>query len=208
MPSFNSQPLVLRSLLRANFTTSRPRCRTLPSAHRGTVRRPPRPIPNIKGPAKSRPDSPKDPAKPPTQADQQRSQESPGNAVSLALRNDDNNLRAPVNVPEDPHGVLTLEHPATSILSNSAIVITRQLELMNVMVGFEQANKYTIMDPQGNHIGYMAERDLGMGNMMARQMFSTHRSFTTHVFDKHGREVLRVQWSMGTFTCATEAEFI
>ena len=37
----------------------------------------------------------------------------------------------------------------------------------------------------------MAERELGMGNMMARQMFTTHRSFTTHVFDKHEREVLR-----------------
>jgi len=48
------------------------------------------------------------------------------------------------------------------------------------------------MDPQGNHIGYMAEQELGMGNMMARQWFRTHRSFTTHVFDKHEKEVLRV----------------
>ena len=63
---------------------------------------------------------------------------------------------------------------------------------MNVMLGFEQANKYVIMDPQGNHIGYMAERELGMGNMMARQWFRTHRSFTTHVFDKQEKEVLRV----------------
>ena len=60
------------------------------------------------------------------------------------------------------------------------------------MLGFEQANKYVIMDPKGGHIGYMAERELGMGNMMARQMFSTHRSFTTHVFDRQGKEVLRV----------------
>ena len=35
------------------------------------------------------------------------------------------------------------------------------------------------------------EKDLGMGNMMARQMFTTHRSFTTHVFDKHEKEILR-----------------
>lgn len=63
---------------------------------------------------------------------------------------------------------------------------------MNVMLGFEQANKYVIMDPQGSHIGYMAERELGMGNMLARQMARTHRSFTTHVFDKQGTEVLRV----------------
>lgn len=95
-------------------------------------------------------------------------------------------------IPEDPDGVLNEKHPATSILLNSSIVVTRQLELMNVMLGFEQANKYVIMDPQGNHVGYMAEMELGMGNMMARQMFSTHRSFTTHVFDKHGKEVLRV----------------
>ncbi|KAL4793355.1 Scramblase-domain-containing protein [Aspergillus venezuelensis] len=30
-----------------------------------------------------------------------------------------------------------------------------------------------------------------MGNVMARQWFRTHRSFTTHVFDRHEREVLR-----------------
>lgn len=58
--------------------------------------------------------------------------------------------------------------------------------------GFEQANKYVIMDPQGNHIGYMAEQELGMGNMMARQWFRTHRSFTTHIFDREMKEVLRV----------------
>ena len=58
--------------------------------------------------------------------------------------------------------------------------------------GFEQANRYVIMDPQGNHIGYMAERELGIRNMMARQWFRTHRSFTTHVFDRNEVEVLRV----------------
>ena len=89
--------------------------------------------------------------------------------------------------------MLTKKHPAASILANSAIVVTRQFELMNIMVGFEQANKYVIMDPQGQHIGFMAETDLGMGNMLKRQMFNTHRSFTTHVFDKHGKEVLRVR---------------
>lgn len=59
--------------------------------------------------------------------------------------------------------------------------------------GFEQANKYVIMDANGNHIGYMAEQEKGMTNMMARQWFRTHRSFVTHVFDKHENEVLRVR---------------
>lgn len=103
----------------------------------------------------------------------------------------DNSLIAPVHIPEDPNGVLNEKHPAASILANSGIVIQRQLELMNVMIGFEQANKYVILDPQGNHLGYIAEQDNSMGRTMARQMFSTHRSFTTHVFDKHAKEVLR-----------------
>lgn len=203
MPPFNIQPRALRplgSLLRAEFATAQPRSRA--PGPRGNVRRTPPPKPVPKRAQSSRL---------PQQASEQRRKEthkvqggspepqepkqSSLDTVSNALRDQDsqaNNLLSPVHVPEDPDGVLKEKHPATSILSNSAIVVTRQLELMNVMLGFEQANKYVIMDPRGGHIGYMAERELGMGNMMARQMFSTHRSFTTHVFDMHGKEVLRV----------------
>jgi hypothetical protein len=77
------------------------------------------------------------------------------------------------------------------LLDNSTLVIQRQLEMMNVLIGFEQANRYVIMDPSGNHIGYLAEQEHGVGNAVARQMFKTHRSFTTHVFDKEEKEVLR-----------------
>ena len=36
-----------------------------------------------------------------------------------------------------------------AILNHSALVIQRQLEMMNVFLGFEQANKYIIMDGKG-----------------------------------------------------------
>lgn len=49
-----------------------------------------------------------------------------------------------------------------------------------------------ILDAHGNHVGYIAEEEKGMGNMMSRQFFRTHRSFVTHVFDRHENEVLRV----------------
>lgn len=103
----------------------------------------------------------------------------------------ENNLVAPVHVPEDPNGVLKETHPAMRLLEHSAILVQRQLEMMNVLVGFEQANRYVIMDPHGNHIGYLAERDHGFGSAIARQMFRTHRSFTTHVFDREEKEILR-----------------
>lgn len=48
------------------------------------------------------------------------------------------------------------------------------------------------MDAQGNCVGYIAERDNGIGNAMARQLFRTHRSFTAHVFDRDEVEILRV----------------
>ncbi|KAJ5470596.1 hypothetical protein N7530_007953 [Penicillium desertorum] len=102
-----------------------------------------------------------------------------------------NTLLSPVYLPEDPRGVLKENHPAISILANSGIVVQRELEMMNVMIGFEQANKYVIMDAQGNHIGYMAEQDKGLANTMARQWLHTHRSFVTHVFDRQENEVLR-----------------
>ncbi|KAI4668929.1 uncharacterized protein J4E79_000971 [Alternaria viburni] len=115
-------------------------------------------------------------------------------AVSNALSttpDSENNLVTPVCMPEDPNAVLKQTHPAMRLLDNSSLIVQRQLEMMNVLMGFEQANRYVIMDPHGNHIGYLAEQDHGLGNAMARQMFKTHRSFTTHVFDRDEKEILR-----------------
>lgn len=222
MLTFNSQPRALRpsgSLLRAGFATSKPRYRALPPGPRGSVRRPPplKPGPNRSQSSKLPPELPsrshgKATHPPERSLGNQQPQQSSLDAVSNALRDQDsdtNNLLSRVHIPEDPDGVLNERHPATSILSNSAIVVTRQLELMNVMLGFEQANKYVIMDPKGGHIGYMAERELGMGNMMARQMFSTHRSFTTHVFNRQGKEILRVSQheQRGTAWWLTKCQF-
>jgi hypothetical protein len=103
----------------------------------------------------------------------------------------DNPLLAPVYIPEDAKAILRSNHPAADILTQSAVVIQRQLEMMNLLVGFEQANRYVILDPHGNHLGYMAEHDGGIGYTMRRQFFNTHRAFTTHVFDRNSREVLR-----------------
>ena len=182
-----------RFLLGAGFTSCKPRFRALSSGPRGRARPYSPPRPRSQHPSRHFEKYSKVSGQPsnPHQGQQNASQ-----SVSLALRSSDSNdLISSVDIPHDPDGVLRPDHPATSILSHSSVVVTRQLELMNIMLGFEQANKYTIMDPRGNHIGYMAERELGMGNMMARQMFSTHRSFTTHVFDTKGTEVLRVSHS-------------
>ncbi|KAK5112318.1 hypothetical protein LTR85_011590 [Meristemomyces frigidus] len=122
-------------------------------------------------------------------------EQGPGRNTQLATtlaESDSSDLVSEVHIPDDPDGVLPRDHPALSILGNSSLVIQRQLEMMNVMLGFEQANRYIIMDGQGQTIGYIAEQDHGLGSTMARQLFKTHRSFTTHIFDAREREVLRI----------------
>lgn len=147
-----------------------------------------------------RPAHPPSQSQPPQDSDTQGQPQSKNEAISRALHagTEDNaqSLVAPVHIPEDPDGILKPDHPSTNILSNSSIVVQRQLEMMNVFLGFEQANKYIIMDPSGGHIGYMAEQDHGIGRSLARQLFRTHRSFTTHVFDRNEQEVLRVSISL------------
>lgn len=130
----------------------------------------------------------------PDEQPQQTSEEPSKNAlVATALaENQSSDLVAPVTIPDDPNGVLTPSHPAWHLLNNSSLVIQRQIEMMNVFLGFEQANRYVIMNGRGETIGYMAEQDHGMGSMLVRQMAKTHRSFTCHIFDNSEREILRI----------------
>jgi hypothetical protein len=132
---------------------------------------------------------------PANQHQQEQQQQGPGLNTQLASTLSETNssdLVSEVHIPADPHGVLPPDHPALAILGNSSLVIQRQIEMMNIIIGFEQANRYIMMDGQGNTLGYIAEQDHGMGSSMARQVFKTHRSFTTHIFDRYEREVLRI----------------
>ncbi|KAG0207357.1 hypothetical protein BGX28_001365 [Mortierella sp. GBA30] len=98
----------------------------------------------------------------------------------------------PAVVPEDPFGVLQPHHTAYRLLAQPALIMTRQVEMINVLVGFEQANKYAIVDPSGTPIGYIAEEDTTMVKAMSRQLLRTHRPFKASVLDLEGNEVLKI----------------
>jgi len=61
-----------------------------------------------------------------------------------------------------------------------------------VLVGFEQANKYAIVDPSGAPIGFIAEEDTTMVKAMSRQVLRTHRPFKASVLDLEGNEILKI----------------
>jgi hypothetical protein len=57
--------------------------------------------------------------------------------------------------------------------------------MMNVFMGFEQANRYVIMNVNGEHVGYLAEEDQGIMSTITRQVLRTHRPFKCVPFTTH-----------------------
>ncbi|KAH7929793.1 Scramblase-domain-containing protein [Leucogyrophana mollusca] len=93
--------------------------------------------------------------------------------------------RPPASSPEE--GLQRL------LLKNDMLVITRQMEMLNIFVGFEQSNKYVISSEAGEPLGYIAEEPRGFLSMFARQIFRTHRPFRALVMDLQGSPILWIR---------------
>lgn len=81
-------------------------------------------------------------------------------------------------------------------MGHPALVITRNVEWGTVIFGFEQANKYTIYDQEGNVVALLAEELGSLGKEVGRQLLRTRRPFTATVFSPDGK-------SQPTFTCTS-----
>jgi len=82
------------------------------------------------------------------------------------------------------------------LMEPEALVVTRELEWGNVLVGFEQANKYTIRAaPSGDVVGHIAEDD-SLGKSLTRNLLRTHRAFKATVFDPHMNPLLQIHRPM------------
>ena len=72
------------------------------------------------------------------------------------------------------------------VVGHPALVITRNVEWGTVIFGFEQANKYTIYDQEGNVIALLAEELGSFGKEVGRQLLRTRRPFTATIFSPDG----------------------
>ena len=97
------------------------------------------------------------------------------------------------HIPPNENGLITPEDGIYDILKEPTIVIERQIEMMNVFMGFEQANRYKIMNANGDQIGYMEEKDIGFLKMLGRQFFRLHRPFDIDVFNNYGELLLTIK---------------
>ncbi|CAG8498965.1 6170_t:CDS:2 [Funneliformis caledonium] len=95
-------------------------------------------------------------------------------------------------VIQQPFEVLNRYYPAAQILQNPTLVVARQLEMLNIFLGFEQANKYALLDPNGNCVGYVAEEE-SFASTILRQLFRTHRKFNAMIIDLEGQLILKIR---------------
>ncbi|KAF8057768.1 phospholipid scramblase family protein [Scenedesmus sp. PABB004] len=81
-----------------------------------------------------------------------------------------------------------------AVVGHDALVVTRAVEWGTMLLGFEQATKYTVYDQEGGVVALIAEEGGGLGTEVARQLLRTRRSFTSTVLSADGSQVvLRVR---------------
>lgn len=97
------------------------------------------------------------------------------------------------SVPPNKNGLITPEDGIYELLKEPTLVIERQVEMMNVFLGFEQANRYKIMNSLGEQVGFMEEKDIGFMKMLGRQFFRLHRPFDIDVFNNYGDLLLTIK---------------
>ncbi|GEM06739.1 scramblase family protein [Rhodotorula toruloides] len=74
----------------------------------------------------------------------------------------------------------------------SAIVVVRQLEPLNLFLGWEQANRYQLLSPEGHLLGYLLEEETSIAGTMSRQFLRNHRPFKATVISPDGEVLLRI----------------
>ncbi len=70
--------------------------------------------------------------------------------------------------------------------THSELIIRQEVEQIEIFTGFESANRYSILTPDGNQLLYAYE-DSGD---MSRQFMGTHRPLSIHIVDNSRQPVL------------------
>ena len=72
------------------------------------------------------------------------------------------------------------------LTAHSELIIRQEVEQIEIFTGFESANRYSILTPDGNQLLYAYE-DSGD---MSRQFMGTHRPLSIHIVDNSRQPVL------------------
>lgn len=90
------------------------------------------------------------------------------------------------------------------LLARSNLLITRDIEWANLVLGFEQENRYAMVDvcyPQ-SPVGFIREQS----NVIMRQLLRLRRPFVAYIVDAMGNELFRVRRPFWWITSSIYAE--
>lgn len=90
------------------------------------------------------------------------------------------------------------------LLARSNLLITRDIEWANLVLGFEQENRYAIIDAcyPNTPVGFIREKS----NAITRQLLRIRRPFVAHITDGVGNELFRVRRPFWWITSSIYAE--
>lgn len=78
----------------------------------------------------------------------------------------------------------------SDVVGHSALIIARPIEWGTVLLGFEQANRYTVYDAAGEVVAHLIEEEGSIGRAIGRQILRTRRPFTATVLSPAGDQVI------------------
>ncbi|KAK9247652.1 Scramblase-domain-containing protein [Lipomyces tetrasporus] len=96
-------------------------------------------------------------------------------------------------VIDDPKGIVQRSDLITPLLENPELIIKRELEIIGLAVGYEQANRYSLMSRDRLSLGSMEEVDQGFLTFITRQLYRLHRPFTVRAYDAFGNHILTLR---------------
>lgn len=73
---------------------------------------------------------------------------------------------------------------------NKAIIVSQVREMFEIVINWETANKYNILDENGNIIGFAAERTNGIFHRIIRNFLRSHRKITIDIWDNEKNHLL------------------
>lgn len=107
--------------------------------------------------------------------------------TELAPRSPDAPVLEQVHEALEPAVSGQLDLPAIAqVLQHRALVVTRPVEWGTVLLGFEQANRYTVLDEAGQVVAHLMEEEGSIGRAIGRQLLRTRRPFTATVLSPDG----------------------
>ena len=101
--------------------------------------------------------------------------------------------RALLGVQDGPQNLPQAAGQLVKAMSDGALVVTRDVEFGQLILGFEQCQHYNVRDQHGDVVSLLAEDHGGLGTTIGRQLLRSRRSFKATVLSPDGTVLFKMR---------------